>query len=350
MTIDHVLIGAALLFPAFAGLFFFLWRRGHSEPHPVVPEEERVEPTMSGTRPLPPKSAPPPPPAGTIQSADEFPGLPERLNDEIHYIVRLWQDRPRALDEEAFGRLVESLEEHCLNGYSLQAFEPQKGKWESPRLGVDYKCYLWNTALANRHGQLTPENVMAIEGHALRFAADNDLFVSMPKREEILANINLLDKFCAEVDQVLSVYLANMPGDRSQSSTVQQICELALAEGFVADSSGELAFYEENQRLFILRARNGGKLGEEPPARVLSGLKLEMDIPHLSEPAAAFDAMVQCANRLSRPLHFSVVDDRGVPISDSDFGAYRDQVVQIREKMDTYGVKAGSTIARTLFS
>jgi len=348
---DAILVGATVLFPAVAGLFFFLWKRGNSEPQPAVSlEDERLEPVIGGGEKVIPPKVPPAPAPEVIVTAESFPKLPETLKEEVHYIVKLWQDSAKPMDEQAFGELVENLAGHCLGSGSLLAFEPEKGKWESPRLETEYACYLWITALSNRQGRLDESNIAAIEGYATRFAAERDMFVECPKRAEIVENIELLDRFCEEVDQVLNIYLAGAHGDRGQRNSVQSIRELALAEGLVDDNKGDVACYVENQRLFILRARNGGTLTEEPPTRILRGLKLEMDTPHLSDPAGAFDTMVDLAGRLAKSLHFAVVNDRNVPITDEDFRDYRARIAEIREKMDAYGVVAGSTAARTLFS
>ena len=344
-----MIVIACLAIPV-AGVFLFMWRRSQRDPRLLIAADERIEPTLA-TKPIAPK-VPPELVGEVVRTVEDFPALPDTMNDDVHYIVRIWQQTaPRPMDEAAFAGLVENLEAHSLERlYSMAAYDAENGKWESPRLDKPYGCYLWGTALANRGGKLASENVAAIKAYATRFAADNDMFVSTPKDSDVLQVIDLLDKFCAEVDQKATVYLANMPGGRAAANMVQSVNELALAEGFVVDRSGDVAYYEDNERLFILRARNGGRLGEEPPSRILSGLKLEMDIPQLSDPAGAFDAMVACARNLAKSLHFSVVNDRTVPITDGDFGEYRRHIVGIRERMDSYGVMAGSTIARTLFS
>ncbi len=328
---------------------FIFWRKSRAKPsRPAITDAGRREPVMGGTLPIQP------PPAlvkEVIRTEADFPDLPDDFKVDVHYIVKMWQDQPKALDDEAFKGLMGHLAGNFLGGEpTFLAYGPDEDKWTLPRLETLYSCYFWSTPLANRSGRLTEDHVRSIEGYVTAFAAKHDFFVSLPRTDETLRNIDLLDNFCSEVDQVIGIYLAAMPGDRSQRNTVQSICELACAEGFVEDRNGDITYFLQNQRLFILKARNGGKLGQEPATRVLAGLKFEMDIPQLSDPASAFDTMVEHAGKLAQSLHFSLVNDKGVPISNEDLKMFREQIVLIREKMDQYGVVAGSTIARTLFN
>lgn len=336
---DKLLILAAVLFPAVAGLFFYLWRR--TEVRPVVPDDT---PGPSALGPVIPSREP----ARTEPRVRQV-ELPAHLTDDTHYVARLWAERAFSVDESACLRLLEELDAHCLSGHELISAAGD-GVWAVAVPGSPCHQMAWSTPLANREGRLGEAQIAEIGKVLARFAADQDLLVRVPDAAEALARAVDLDRFCAEVDRQIKVFLRGAPGDRAGGNTVRSVCELAIAEGLVEDSSGDIARYEENERLFTVRTREGRNLPGESPTRALSGLRIDMEITHLSDPAAAFGSMVEVARKLMQPLRFSLVNEQGIPLSIGDLEATQADIAEIHAKMDSRGIRPGSPTAKALFS
>lgn len=338
---DKLLIVAAILFPAVAGLFFYLWRR--NEVRPVVPDDS-PSPGALGPVITPPGGRKRP----EAQAAPQAP-LPEHLKGNVHYIARFTQSHAFTVDEAARDGLLGALAPHCLSGQDLIAYSGDGG-WDELEPDKPYHGMAWVTALANRSGRLQEGHIAEIEKTIRNFAAGQDLLVETPDAEGARKNAEDLDQFCREVDCVITVILSGGGGSRSAGNTVRSVRDLAQAEGLVEDTEGDVAYYEENQRLFTVRTREGRSLVKEPETRSLAGLRLGMEVTRLTDPAKAFDTMVGIARKLAQPLQFSLTEEQGIPLSGENLADVRESIDAIRAKMDSRGVRPGSLTALTLFS
>ena len=75
-----------------------------------------------------------------------------------------------------------------------------------------------------------------------------------------------------------------------------------------------------------------------------------LEVPRTTNGSVAFDRMASAARRLSGALQARVVDDKRVPLTDSELKRIRAQLEEIYSRMAREGIAAGSPDALRLFS
>ena len=91
-------------------------------------------------------------------------------------------------------------------------------------------------------------------------------------------------------------------------------------------------------------------LSEHTKTLSTTGVTFLLDVPRTPNGVAAFDRMAAAARRLSGALQARVVDDKRVPLTDSELKRIRAQLEEIYARMAREGIAAGSPDALRLFS
>ena len=283
-------------------------------------------------------------------SLDEFPSMPanDLIREDIFYSAKIFSSTKHGVDSSMLTDLERKMSEVGLTGQRMMGY--YEGEWGSPQANMSCMFALWSTPLANRSGALDASKLDEIETILRDFSQLSSMTVRFPNRTAIEEAARLLDKFCSKVDLLVSIHACPALGSERENRTADDVCKIARTANFTRNSSGTLTFYEDNQCLFTLKARNGAQILENNSNWEITGLTFMLDVPHVSNPGEAFDIMEAVAGKFAKLLHLELVDENGKPLTREDFEMIRDHIDNIRAEMDKYGVEAGGLLARTLFN
>jgi hypothetical protein len=167
--------------------------------------------------------------------------------------------------------------------------------------------------------------------------------------EEALAQARRLAQFYDEHDVVAGVNVIAEPHAYFKGRAVQNALERAGL------GLGVKHLYEkraDDEVLFrVARTGTPGDFkGVDWDALRVEGLALQMNVPRVPNPAAAFDAMIESARELCGFLGATLVDQDRRPLTESGIRAIRTQIQGIDSRMRAFGIAPGSEAARRLFA
>lgn len=270
------------------------------------------------------------------------------LNDATDYVVTmllktpitpavletLWQ---RRFD---FGKTVLA----CgLNNHS--------GLWERliPESEQTYRAFRIGLQLVDRTGSVSEMRLTGFRDLLGDIAGQLQVEVKLPPVEEAIKRAQELDRFCADVDQMIGINLL-AGGDRKLFGT--EVSNAAGRLGMDLQSDGAFHLLEENgETLFSLGASDGSPFQHHTlnQSRVDS-LTLLLDIPRVNDPVHRFEQMVALAQELAKTLRASMVDDQRVALSEGAIAQIRAQVAATEALMLAGHITPGSAQALRLFS
>ncbi len=314
----------------------------HAEPFlKITPEVSAVdEPPV--TQELPGSEGGGKPEAG---AEDEVCGL---LNDATDYVVifllktvrtpsalkALWS---RRFD---FGKSIHA----C--GLNISS-----GLWERliPENGQNYRAFRIGLQLVDRSGAVSESRLSAFRDLLNEVAAQLQIEVKLPSVEDALQRAQELDRFCADVDQMIGINLLTS-GDRKLAGT--EVASAAGQLGMSVQSDGTFQLASEHGiPLFNLSASDGTAFHPHTlnQSRVDS-LTLLLDIPRAARPVRCFDEMVALARELAGILRLTLVDDQRVALNDGAIAQIRAQVAATENLMLVGHITPGSAQALRLFA
>jgi FtsZ-interacting cell division protein ZipA len=280
-----------------------------------------------------------------ISAKDEVCGL---LNDATDYVVTLLlktQQTPEVLEELwqrrfDFGKNVTA----CgLNTVS--------GLWERliPESEQTYRAFRIGLQLVDRTGSVSEMRLTGFNDLLKDIAKQLQVEVRLPSVADAVQRALELDRFCADVDQMIGInLLAN--SDRKLFGT--EVASAAERQGMSLQSDGTFHLLDEyGATLFSLSASDGSVFQHHTlnQSRVDS-LTLLLDIPRVTEPVRRFDEMVALAHSLAKALRTTMVDDQRVALNDGALAQIRAQVAVTEDLMLVGHITPGSAQALRLFS
>jgi FtsZ-interacting cell division protein ZipA len=173
--------------------------------------------------------------------------------------------------------------------------------------------------------------------------------VRLPMVDEAVQRALELDRFCADVDQMIGINLLTS-GERKLFGT--EVASAAERQGMSLQSDGTFHLLDaQGATLFNLSASDGTTFQHHTlnQSRV-DRLTLLLDIPRVSEPVRCFDEMVALANELAKTLRTTLADDQRVALSDGAIAQIRSQVAATEDLMLVGHITPGSAQALRLFS
>jgi len=167
--------------------------------------------------------------------------------------------------------------------------------------------------------------------------------------EEALAQARRLAQFYDEHDVVAGFNVIAEPHAYFKGRAVKNALERAGL------GLGVKHLYEkraDDEVLFrVARTGTPGDFkGVDWDALRVEGLALQMNVPRVPNPAAAFDAMIESARELCGFLGATLVDQDRRPLTESGIRAIRTQIQGIDSRMRAFGIAPGSEAARRLFA
>jgi ZipA, C-terminal FtsZ-binding domain len=223
--------------------------------------------------------------------------------------------------------------------------------WERliPESEQTYRAFRLGLQLVDRTGSVSEMRLAAFRDLLGDIAAELHLEVKLPSVEAAAKRAQELDRFCADVDQMIGINLLTN-GDRRLFGT--EVSSAAGRLGMSLQSDGAFHLLDENGATrFSLSASDGTSFQHHTLNQLrVDSLTLLLDIPRVIEPVRCFDEMVALAQELARILRTTMVDDQRVALSDGAIAQIRAQVAATEDLMLTGHITPGSAQALRLFS
>ena len=254
--------------------------------------------------------------------------------------------------------------------------------------GGEFRNWLVALPLADRGGRMTEEKIRAVERETRRFAELRRLQPSFPPTASSLENAKLVDDFCERVDIELALHVDG-PSRPSRASVEKMLRLQGLTDapvravgkggtvgvgtgpvmgsgsgsgmvsggnGFGGNGSGNGNGAGGSGSGRLVWTRDGEVRYSAQPRRVssspgeVSSVVFRLDVPNVSDPARAFDEMLECAAKVARVFYFKVRDPDGRDIGEDRARELRMLALGVAEDMRAHGVAPGGDVARLLFS
>ena len=223
-------------------------------------------------------------------------------------------------------------------------------KWyflsESPAAAV-FKQVACSLQLADRGGPVA-KNVLnkfqfAVEDAGLELNAH----VEWQGSGDAMQRAIELDQFCIEVDQIISVHVAQT--DTPIHGT--KFKGLAEASGMSLKEDGKFHFEANDKLLFTaIDTNNVPFTAESLRSNVLKSITFQIEIPKVSSCEQVFNQMISVVQKMASSLNASVVDDNQKPLGDLQIEKIRQQLKVIHTTMVARGIMPGSPSSMRLFN
>lgn len=158
-----------------------------------------------------------------------------------------------------------------------------------------------------------------------------------------------LDQFCLEVDQMVSVHIAQ--GDAPIHGT--KFKGLAEANGMQLKGDGKfhyLANGKEEPLFVLIDTNNQPFTAESLRSNVLKSVTFQIEIPKVNNCEQVFNQMISMAQKMAASLNGRLVDDNQKPLGDLQIEKIRQQLKVIHATMVARGIMPGSPSSMRLFS
>lgn len=158
-----------------------------------------------------------------------------------------------------------------------------------------------------------------------------------------------LDQFCLEVDQMISVHIAQ--GDAPIHGT--KFKGLAEANGLVLKGDGKFYYFangKEDPLFVLIDTDNQPFTAESLRSNVLKSVTFQIEIPKVNNCEQVFNQMIAIAQKMAASLNGRLVDDNQKPLGDLQLEKIRQQLKVIHATMVARGIMPGSPGSMRLFS
>ncbi|MDD5058577.1 MAG: cell division protein ZipA C-terminal FtsZ-binding domain-containing protein [Sideroxydans sp.] len=341
LTIGLVVVAGVFLYGQWQQWRF---RRSMGKPLAEPPAEvaHQMQPAENiGADSRDPLAAPP----AVAEAADEMCGL---LNDATDYVVTFLLKSPLSVEA------LEILWERRFDfGKSVSAcgLNTASGLWERmiPDSPQSYRAFKLGLQLVDRTGAVNEVRLAGFHDMLNEIAAQLKVEVRLPPVQDAVRRAQELDRFCADVDQMIGINLLTS-GDRRMFGT--EVANAAEQLGMSLQADGNFHLLDgQGATLFNLSASDGAPFQHHTLNQSRAdSLTLLLDIPRVNEPVRRFDEMVALARELENTLRLTMTDDQRVALNDGALAQIRAQVAATADLMQTGHITPGSAQALRLFS
>jgi len=159
-----------------------------------------------------------------------------------------------------------------------------------------------------------------------------------------------LDKFCMEVDQLVSVHLVQ--GEAPVHGT--KFRGLAESSGMRLGEDGKFYYYSSSHpdapQFILVNSDSQPFTSDSLRNTVVKGATFQLEIPKVANCDQVFSQMVQIAQKMANSLGARMVDDNQKPLGDLQIEKIRQQLKIIHATMVARGVMPGSVSSARLFN
>ena len=207
--------------------------------------------------------------------------------------------------------------------------------WEPPRADRHYQTLRLGVLLSNRNGPLNSVEFAEFTAGVQSLGDLLDASVELPEMMDSLGRARELDAFCAAQDAQLMIHV-DAPGPLS----IDDLAQAATTHGLT----------ERGNNRWLRQSNEGGVqfsigLGDQP-----NRLSLLLDLPRTAPDGNPWEALVACAQDLTKRFNGVLVDDSGRRLGDDQLEAIRSQLMQRAETLQAAGIAPGSALAQRLFN
>jgi FtsZ-interacting cell division protein ZipA len=277
--------------------------------------------------------------------ADELCGL---LNDSTDYVATLLLKTP--LTSEVLETLWQRRFDFGKN-VNVCGLNNATSLWERmvPESPQSYRAFRIGLQLVDRGGSVSEMRLAGFHDLLQDIARQLQTEAKLPPVSETVQRAQELDRFCADVDQMIGINLLTN-GDRKLFGT--EVANATERLGMSLESDGNFHLLDEyGITLLTLSASDGSAFQHHTLNQTrVDSLTLLLDIPRVQDPAQRFDEMVALGRELSKVLRLTMADDQRVALSDGALAQIRAQVAATEAMMLTGHITPGSAQALRLFS
>lgn len=298
--------------------------------------------------------------------------LAQALNDPIaesetaHFIAESAQDACAQLDEKT-DYIISMVLKFPLNAQVLDGFWQRRfdygktinacgcnvvsGVWERliPESTVSYSAFKIALQLVDRNGAVSDTRLADFRELLGDIGRKLDADMVLPLVDAAIERARELDKFCAEVDQMIGINILPS-GERGLFGS--EVARAVQQVGMSLQADGTFHLFDGNgATLFTLSASAGTPFQHHTLDQLqVDSLTMLLDIPRVSEPVRHFDEMTLLALEIATALRATMVDDQRVALGKGAIAQIRAQVESVEKRMLAGGIAPGSVQALRLFS
>ena len=225
------------------------------------------------------------------------------------------------------------------------------GAWERliPESVATYTSFKIGLQLVDRNGAVSDTRLADFRELLSEIGRKLDADMVLPMVDASIERARELDKFCAEVDQMIGINLLPAAGRVLFASevarAVQQIGMSLQADGAFHQ------FDETGATLFTLGASDETPFQHHRLDQMrVDSLTFLLDLPRVNQPVQRFDEMTLLAMEIASTLGATLVDDQRVALGKAALSQIREQVESVERRMLAGGLTPGSDQAMRLFS
>jgi FtsZ-interacting cell division protein ZipA len=269
------------------------------------------------------------------------------LDEALDFVVAM------EASEDVEGTALIDASVRTLSGFAkpvrIEGYEVLEARWEPLRHGARYSLMRAGLQLVDRRGAVAAEELTRFGAAAQQAAAAAGAVASVPDREEPLKVAEQLDRFCSEMDILIAVGVASVPGAGFAGTKLRALAESA---GLALEEDGRFRRRDDTGRVLYELASMEAIPFSAEGMRALStiGITLEFDVPRAPGGIRTFEQFRDLARHLAQGLGGQLVDDNRKPLSAAAFDQIQTKVEAVHRAMDARGIAAGSPAALRLFS
>ncbi len=271
--------------------------------------------------------------------------LPESAHPQIDLTAILYANKN--IHSQDLNALKESLT-HINLPSTLHGLD-EHDKWHvvDDAVSEGFKQVACSLQLADRGGPV-PKNLL----NKFQFAVEDtglelNTHVEWQGSGDAMQRAIELDQFCIEVDQMISVHIAQ--ADAPIHGT--KFKGLAEANGMALKDDGKFYFYANDAVLYTaIDTNNIPFTAEGLRSNVLKSITLQIEIPKVNNCEQVFNQMIVMAQKMASSLGANLVDDNQKPLGDLQIEKIRQQLKVIHATMVARGIMPGSPSSMRLFN
>lgn len=280
--------------------------------------------------------------------ADPVPGSSPQFDEKTDYIISMMLKFPQNAE--------------ALDGYWQRRFDYGKtiqavgcsaatGVWERviPESRTPYSAFKIALQLVDRNGPISDTRLSDFRELLGDIGRTLDADMMLPIVDRAIERARDLDKFCADVDQMIGINI--MPGGE-RVLFGGEVAHAVQLVGMSLQADGSFHQFDANgATLFTLSTSDGTPFQHHTLDQMrVDNLTLLLDIPRVAEPVKHFDEMTLLAMEIATTLRATLVDDQRVTLGNSAIAQIRAQVESVERRMLAGGIAPGSDQALRLFS
>ncbi len=303
---------------------------------------------------LRPETILPEPPEPIVQAAlhEKLQGMQVNLPDSTHpqidltailYATKNISGKELSALKASIGDIVLPLAIHGLD---------KEDKWQvvdESSSGASFKQVACSLQLADRSGPIAKQWLNKFQFSIEDAGLELNAHVEWQGSGDAMQRAIELDQFCLEVDQMISVHIAQ--GDAPIHGT--KFKGLAEANGMQLKADGKFHYLANGKEepLFVLIDTNNQPFTvENLRSNVLKSVTFQIEIPKVNNCEQVFNQMISIAQKMATSLNGRLVDDNQKSVGDLQIEKIRQQLKVIHATMVARGIMPGSPGSMRLFN